>query len=217
MIRVSKSVDVPPSLLVANCTSYNGLDVQKALVTDHHEKCYLCEQKTGKDFQIEHLKAKAEGYSPHLEYIWSNLFLSCPYCNSRKHESYVILDPATNNIEDFISHRLDLTTKTVVIKDLREGTNDDCTAWFLGRLFNGKHNLRDTKAGILYRDLQREMVFFLGILLDYKTAATPENKQKVIDSLLITKEFLAFKYWIVKDNNLYNDFQEHMNWNRPIV
>jgi len=217
MIRVSKSVDVPPSLLVADCSSYSGSDVEEALVNDHHKKCYLCEQKTGKDFQTEHHKAKAEGYSPHLKYIWSNLFLSCPYCNSRKHKSYVILDPVNNNIEDIIYHQLDLTNKTVVIQDLREGTNDDCTVWFLGRLFNGKNNLRDTKADILYRDLQREIVFFLGILLEYKTTPTPENKQKVNDSLLITKEFLAFKYWIVKDNNLYNDFQEHITWNRPMV
>jgi uncharacterized protein (TIGR02646 family) len=217
MIRISKSDAVPPSLLAVNCNNYDGQDVQDALVADQHEKCYLCEQKTNKSFQIEHLQPKADGYFPHLKYVWTNLFLSCPYCNGRKPNEFDLLDPLRNNIEDIISHRLDLTAKSAQIKAMRSGSKEEYTAQLLDRLFNGKNKLRDVKGRILYRDLEREIVLFLGFLNDYKTDNTPLNKQKIIDSLLITKEFLAFKYWILKDDGaLYNVFKEYTVWNKAI-
>ena len=215
MIRISKSKDIPVSLLVENCNNYDGQDVQEALVIDQHEKCYLCEQKTTKSFQIEHLKAKAAGYFPQLKYTWSNLFLSCPYCNGRKPNDFDLLDPVSNNIEDIISHRLDLATKLITLESLRVGGQESYTVQLLDKIFNGKDTLRDIKGRILYKDLERDMVFFLELLNNYKTINNQENKQKIIDSLLITKEFLAFKYWIIKDNDsLYNDFKDYMIWNR---
>jgi len=217
MIRVAKSNDSPPSLLVENCTKYNGQDVEKTLYSDQYGKCYLCEQNTLNYYQIEHFKAKAAGFFPDLKYTWSNLFLSCSYCNGRKPNNYDILDPCNNNVEDIVYHKLDLRAKSVVFSSFNADVQGSYTVSLLDRLFNGKNKLRDRKAEVLYENLQREMIFFLGILLEYKTTPTPENKQKIIDSLLITKEFLAFKYWLVKDNNLYNDFQEHMTWNRPVV
>ncbi|MCO5948650.1 HNH endonuclease [Mucilaginibacter flavidus] len=218
MIRVVKSADIPPSLLVDICNSYDGQDVQKALVDDQHQKCYLCEQKTTKSFQIEHLKAKATGYFPGLKYTWSNLFLSCPYCNGRKPNDFTILDPTSNNIEDIISHRLNLTSKSATFESIKNDDLQDNTISLLDKIFNGKNQLRDIKGEILYKDLEREIVFFLGLLNDYKALPSQENKQKIIDSLLITKEFLAFKYWIIKDNpSLYNDFSSYMVWNKVVL
>ncbi|SRR5260221_7829703 len=215
MITVYKTPIIPASLLVVNCSKHDGQDVQETLVTDQYEKCYLCEQKTTKSFQIEHHKAKAIGHYPELAYTWSNLFLSCPYCNVRKPNEFQLLDPVNNNIEDIIFHRLDLSTKSAVIGSLRAGIQEDYTVRLLDRLFNGKDKLRDIKGEILFKDLEREIVFFMRLLNEYKNLSNPENKQKVIDSLLITKEFLAFKYWIVKDNSsLYNDFRDYLIWNK---
>jgi hypothetical protein len=215
MIRVRKSAVIPASLLIVNCNNYDGQDVQEALVADQHEKCYLCEQRTTKSFQIEHLKSKAIGYFPLLKYTWSNLFLSCPYCNGRKPNNFDLLDPAVNNIEDVIAHRLDLAARSAVIISLKEGIQENYTVRLLDKLLNGKDKLRDIKGAILFKYIEREIVFFLQLLNDYKNSNSPENKQRVIDSLLITKEFLAFKYWIVKDNaNLYADFKDHMIWNK---
>jgi hypothetical protein len=189
--------------------------VQEALVSDQHEKCYLCEQKTTKSFQIEHHKAKAVGYHPELKYTWSNLFLTCGYCNGRKPNEFDLLDPAHNNIEDIIAHRLNLSAKSAIITSIRQGIQENYTVTLLDKLFNGKNHIRDIKGKILYNDLEREIVFFMGLLNEYKTSRTPENKQKVVDSLLITKEFLAFKYWIVKDTGFYDDFKPFMIWNKP--
>jgi len=215
MIRVYKSGEGPASLLVNNCNKYDGQDVQENLVKDQHEKCYLCEQRTTKSFQIEHLKPKADNYYPELKYTWSNLFLSCPYCNGRKPNDYELLDPSANNVEDIIGHKLDFAARSVEFKSVKAGTEEDFTVTLLDKIFNGQNELRDVKGDILYKDLEREIVFFLGLLNNYKSLKNPENKQRIIDSLLITKEFLAFKYWIVKENdNLYQEFKTYMVWNR---
>lgn len=153
MIRVYKSSIVPASLLVDNCSNYDSQDVHETLVADQHEKCYLCEQKTTKSFQIEHHKAKAAGYHPELKYTWSNLFLSCPYCNGRKPNEYSLLDPVDNNIEVIITHRLDLSTKLAVVASIRAGIQEDYTVRLLDRLFNGKDGLRDIKGEILFKDV----------------------------------------------------------------
>ena len=114
MIRVSKNPNTPASLQVNGCSNYNGQDVQEQLVEDQHEKCYLCEQFTGKDFQIEHLKPKADNYHPELKYTWTNLFLSCPFCNARKPNSSKILDPSLYDIENLISQKIDFPNNKIV-------------------------------------------------------------------------------------------------------
>lgn len=213
MIRIFKSSIIPPSLIADNCIKYNEQDVQSALVTDQHQKCYLCEQNTTKNFQIEHLKAKA--IYPQFEYTWTNLFLSCAYCNGRKPNNFDLIDPSSINVEDIIVQRLDLAARTAEITALTAGDKEDFTVTLLDKIFNGKTGLRDIKGEILFKDLEREIVFFLKLLLEYEIAKTPENKQKIVDSILITKDFLAFKYWIIKDNpNLYNEFKDYLVWNK---
>jgi uncharacterized protein (TIGR02646 family) len=213
MIKVSKSATVPASLLVDNCTSYRGQDVEISLVNDQHEKCYLCEQKTNNLFEIEHFKAQA--VHQHLKYEWTNLFLSCPYCNSRKPNDFDLLDPIDNSIEDILAQRINLSARTAEITSLRPGLQETFTVSLLERIFNGKNRLREFKGELLFRKIEGEIIFFLSLLLNYKIENTPENKQKIIDSLLITKEFLAFKYWIIKDNaTLYDEFKYYMVWNK---
>ena len=121
MIRISKSSDIPPSLSKNNCSNYDGQDVQKALVADQHQKCYICEQKINKSFQIEHHKAKATGYYPELKFNWSNLFLACSYRNGRKPNDFDILNPVNHNIEEIISHHLDLSAKLTTFSTITAG------------------------------------------------------------------------------------------------
>ena len=213
MIRVRKSTVTPPSLLAANCNKHDEQDVQDALMLESDKKCYLCEQYVNKTFQIEHNKAQT--VQPHLRYEWSNLFMSCGYCNGRKSGGYDVLDPATNNIEDLITHHLDLSRKFITFNTDHLNPQTLSTVELLSKLFNGKNNLRDVKCKVLYEDLQREYVSFLQFLLDYKQDDSPLNKQKVIDSLSITKEFLAFKYWLIKgDAVLFGEFGQYMIWNK---
>jgi uncharacterized protein (TIGR02646 family) len=212
MIRVYKSPEIPISLQKPGCNHYDGQDVQKALVNDQHRKCYLCEKDAGKDFQIEHLKPKAEGFYPELKFKWDNLFLACPYCNGRKPNSAEILDPTKHNIEEFIEQRM--TEKEVCFSS---STNDEAikqTVLLLVKLFNGEQGIRDIKCQQLYRDINRENDFFLKLLNDYKDNLTDENRKALIDSLSIEKEFLGFKYWIIKDYGFFDKFSEFMVWNK---
>ncbi len=57
MIRVTKSVDSPPSLLVAGNTNHNHPDVIEQLIYDHKGKCYVCERICITDYEIEHLQS----------------------------------------------------------------------------------------------------------------------------------------------------------------
>jgi uncharacterized protein (TIGR02646 family) len=214
MIRVNKAAEIPSSLCSENCNHYDGQDVQETLYSDQHGKCYLCEQETHKDYQIEHLRAKAEGFYPDLEFSWTNLFLVCGYCNGRKPNTFEIIDPTANNIEDLIIHRIDFYSKKVEFQSQPSDINTQHTIDLLTRLFNGKSQIRDKRGQILYKDLNREISNFLEMLLEYKSYPNEENKQIVIDLLYISKEFLGFKYWIIKDSGFYDEFKDFMIWNK---
>jgi len=215
MIRVRKASSVPASLQNNPCTSYDGQDVQRQLLVDHDEKCYLCEQTTGKSFQIEHLKPKSQDYHPELKYAWSNLFLSCPYCNGRKPNTLELLDPSAHNIEDIIEHQIDFSTQKILFSSSNTDKETTDNIALLDRLHNGKNGLRDIKAQTFYKELQQQLLGFLSMLTTYQSDPTNENKQAVIDSLCIKKEFLGLKYWLVKENAaLLNTFIGYMVWNK---
>ncbi|MCX2480976.1 HNH endonuclease [Pedobacter sp. MC2016-15] len=213
MIKVRKRVIVPASLRHPLRNTYNGQDVQEALLEDSDRKCYICEQYVNKSFQVEHHMSQLQ--FPHLRYEWKNLFLSCAYCNSRKSARYDLLDPISNNIEVLITQQLDLKQKTVLLAGDESNPQIVSTINFLKKLFNGKNGLRDVRCKELYNDLLREYVLFLKFLLGYKQNKNYNNKQRVIDSLLLTKEFLAFKYWILKnDSASYAEFKDYLRFNK---
>jgi uncharacterized protein (TIGR02646 family) len=212
MIRVFKTEEIPASLQEPNCNRYDGQDVQDTLVANQHRKCYLCEQDAGKDFQIEHLKPKAKGYYPELEFKWENLFLACPYCNGRKPNSALILDPSQNNMEEIIAQRLD--GKEICFTSTAQDEATQKTIGLLSRLFNGVNHLRDVKCQQLFKDVEQEISCFFELLVNYKNNRSEENKQALNDSLKIDKEFLGFKYWIIKDFGFYEEFKDFVRWNK---
>jgi hypothetical protein len=216
MIRVRKNKETPKSLLAGNCNRYDGDDVKEALYSDQVGKCYLCEQTTGKDFEIEHLKAKAEGFYPELKFTWSNLFLACPYCNGRKPNEFTdLFDPSENNVEEIIEQRILFPKNKIELKSNQDSPSALQTINLLDRLLNGKSGVRDIKGNILYKDMERELIFFMGLLTKYKEEQNNTNKQAIIDCLDISKEFLGFKYWIIKDNDsLYSEFSSFVVWNK---
>lgn len=216
MIRIRKSEHVPQSLLVPNCSKYNGEDVEAQMYSDQNGKCYLCEQLTGKDYQIEHFKSKAIGFFPELEFEWSNLFLSCPYCNGRKPNSYTnLLDPTLNNIEEVIEQRISYSTGNIVLKNSAGLDNVKQTIELLDRLLNGKNGIRDKKGQILYEDINQEIIFFMGLLADYKANQERTIKSAIVACLDKSKEFLGLKYWILKDSpGLYAEFEPYLRWNK---
>ena len=90
MIRVKKCSVAPASL--SRTKRYDGEDVKKQLLEDHHEKCYICERRLVTDFEIEHFKSQDN--HPELKQEWSNLFLVCSYCNGKNPYTNIISDSA---------------------------------------------------------------------------------------------------------------------------
>lgn len=216
MIRIRKSEHVPQSLSAPDCSRYDGHDVQQQLYADQDGKCYLCEQQTGKDYQIEHFKPKAEGFFPELEFDWKNLFLSCPYCNGRKSNSFInLLEPTSNNIEEIIEQRISFRTSKIELKSNIDSIDVNQTIQLLDRIMNGKMGVRDKREQILYEDINQEIIFFLGLLADYKANQKETIKNAIIACLDKSKEFLGLKYWILKDaHDLYAEFKPFLTWNR---
>jgi uncharacterized protein (TIGR02646 family) len=216
MIRVRKSIEVPQSLQAQNCNKYDSEDVKVVLYENQNGKCYLCEQKTRKSFEIEHFKAKTEGYYPELKFTWSNLFLSCPYCNGRKSNDFNhLLNPIDDDIEEIIEQRILFDKNRVEFESSHHSESIKQTICLLDKLLNGKSGIRDIKGQILYKDIERETMFFMELLLKYRLESNQTNKQAVIDCLHVSKEFLGIKFWIMKDNiNLYNEFKSYLVWNK---
>ncbi|WP_421919250.1 hypothetical protein [Marinifilum sp.] len=212
MIRVFKQEEVPASLQKDGCNKHDGQDVQDALYEDQYNKCYLSEQYVGKDSEIEHLRPQA--LFPGLKYEWTNLFLVSPYCNGRKENSLVLLDPTQHNIEDIIEQRLNIGTKNLEFVSIETGKELADTIALLDKLHNGKKGLRDRKTKAFYDDVEFAVSNFLRLLNKYKENPSDQNRLLVSESLQINKEFLGLKYWMIKDNGFEEQFQNEIIWNK---
>ncbi len=210
MIRVYKSPNSPISLEKQTGEQYNNEDVKDQLVKDQHCKCYLCEQNTGKDFEIEHLTPQNSDINRIKE--WNNLLLSCPYCNRKKSDRFNIINPILKNIEDIIEQRI--VENHISLSSSEEDHETNQTVILLNRIYNGTNNIRATKSELLFKDVQREINLFMGWLLNYKQNPSPENKGILTDSLKVDKEFLGFKYWIIKDSGLEPYLKDVIQWNK---
>lgn len=81
---------------------------KQALSDSSHGKCMYCESKiTHIDYgDVEHIKPKAEGLFPELQFVWGNLGFSCAICNNTKSNKYFhdapILDPYEDEPNDHL-------------------------------------------------------------------------------------------------------------------
>lgn len=218
MIRIKKSDIVPASL--RSRSSYNGQDVQRQLLEDQYEKCYLCERKCGTDYQVEHFKSQRN--SLELRESWENLLLACSYCNGKKSASYDnIIYPVADNVEEVIEQRMDSEAKRAVFS-AASGCNTACTdetIALLGIIFNGTNKLKKVREEKFYEYFLSQMNRFKIALDEYLKSTTPEKKEdskRVVERLLkIDQEFLGFKYWLIQDDEvLKQEFASCCLWNR---
>ena len=213
MIRVKKSANSPRSLLKTD--AYNGEDVQRQLLADQHGKCYLCECLVEPNYHIEHLDSKNDNRQD-----WNNLFLSCGYCNDRKLDLFDdIINPSLHNVEDIIEQRIDTSSKTAKFRSKDTSLAVAHTIQLLERLFNGKDpksKSRNPHEEVFYDRVELIINDFLKKLIAYCLDSSEIKKKCLQEDLLIHKELLGFKYWIIKDNpQLYAVFKDDIKWNKP--
>ncbi len=208
MIKIRKNQRAPQSLTTTK--KYDGEDVKRQLLSDQDSKCYLCERLLGTDFEIEHFAGR-EG---DLINDWNNLLLSCGYCNRKKSNNYNnLLNPLHNNIEEKIQQRLNISTKKVDFDSAESSEEIESLKSLLRSIFNGVGKMRKEKEKIFYEDFVSKIDYFNELLLQYINDKTTENRDKVLGELGIDREFLGFKYWIIKDNNV-EEFYDYIVWNK---
>lgn len=212
MIRVAKSNKVPESLLKTN--SYDGEDVKQQLFHDQHNKCYLCERKVTTDFQIEHFKSQ-ENY-PKLRIEWTNLLLSCDYCNQKKGSRYDdILNPLDCNIEDIIEQSLDYSTNKAEFRSEIDSEQVRNTIALLNTIFNGSSMLRKFKEAKFFEEIEGLLNRFVQKVNVYKLSHSHFAEESIRQELSIDEELLGFKYWIIKkDDELSATFANDIVWNK---
>lgn len=71
-------------------TNYKHPDNKEALLMASFGKCMYCESQVSHVYfgDIEHIRPKAEGMYPELEFDWDNLGYCCARCNNAKKDRY---------------------------------------------------------------------------------------------------------------------------------
>lgn len=212
MIRNYKKPSIPVTLTTTK--AYDGEDVKRQLLQDHHCKCYICERICVTEFEIEHHQSKT--HHPELIQDWNNLFLSCYYCNRKKLQHLDnTLNPLSVNIEDEIKQKIDYTNKKAVFIPTDSTPAHSETIKLLDHVFNGTYKLRKIKEERFFEYFLSVMNRFQDLLNKYLITPIPQNEKAVKDELTIDKEFLGFKYWIIKGNQtLISVFGNDIIWNK---
>ncbi|HIY35168.1 MAG TPA: HNH endonuclease [Candidatus Paraprevotella stercorigallinarum] len=213
MIKEKKSKNAPASL--STTKQYNGEDVYAQLMKDQHEKCYICERKLVTDYEVEHFKS--ENNYPELVQEWTNLFLACRYCNGKKSNSFDDnVYPLTTDVEEEISQRIDFGQNKAVFSTSVTDVQHDNTVRMLNLFYNGKGDkkLRNLKEERFFNYAKQKVIDFMKMVNDYLVHPTESNWDIVAEELDIDKELLGFKYWIIRDYNLSEDFKNNIIWNK---
>ena len=71
-------------------TDYKNPENKLALLRASHGKCMYCESQVSHVYygDVEHIRPKAAGKYPHLEFEWSNLGYCCARCNNAKRDQF---------------------------------------------------------------------------------------------------------------------------------
>lgn len=212
MIRVRKSQAAPKSLTTSK--AYDGEDVKKQLLQDQFGKCYVCEKECITDFEVEHYKS--EKHYPNLRQNWDNLLLACGYCNRKKSDNFDnLLNPVQDSIESEIEQTIDYVHKKAVFVPQNTDTSHLKAVRLLETVFNGTHHSRKIKEEQFFEYFLGVMNRFQESVCDYLISPNAANFEAVRDELSINKEFLGFKYWIIKSNpTLEAAFGKDIIWNK---
>ena len=118
-----------------------------------------------------------------------------------------------NNIEEKIQQRLNISTKKVDFYSSESNEEVESLKSLLGSIFNGVGKMRKIKEENFYKYFISKIDYFNELLLQYINDKTIENRDKVLGELGVDREFLGFKYWIIKDNNV-EEFYDDIVWNK---
>lgn len=207
MVKIKRSFPPPPSLKEEAkkiSGSYSEPDVIRQLISDFHNKCYICEMKDLQDPEVEHLLPHKNGKYPERKFDWENLFWSCGHCNGVKNKDKYdegILDCCREDPEKAIHFRMkeDNVDVSAINTENRKAV---LTAELIQEVFNIKNTgMRVYKSTVRLQELNSEMNVLYDKLEEMRQ--NPESKitmRKLKGLLRRESRYAAFKRNYIREN-----------------
>jgi hypothetical protein len=227
MVFNPKSQPAPACLAIEKAKrngNYNCGDVLERLQEDFKNKCYICEQKAPISINTEHFVAHRGNID--LKFDWNNLFYCCAHCNNTKlakpiYDKLLNCTIQLDGVDVRIKYHMKALPKDsnekVTITPIETDEKVLNTIDLLLAVYNGantpnKRIQTDNLRKNLAKELRR---FHENIDNFYQDDIEKDEKigfKKEIERLLRPRAaFIAFKKWIIRDNEtLLHDFGEYL-------
>lgn len=228
MISISKRSDAPQSLAIEKEKkngSYSLADVVTALVEDSFGKCYICEDTLLTSINVEHFREHRGDKDKKFD--WNNLHYACTHCNNTKNDTFRNTDSNLLNCADprckvdyWISYRIEQDSDFVTHALIEVNPDSDVTPFksetentvrLLDRVYNGTGTpIRNQESANLLKRVLSELLPFKQKLLEFIMEKDLDLKaakhNRLMDLMSEKTPFVAFKRWIIRDNNLSECF-----------
>jgi len=211
MINFTKSQPAPECLEKQKKNKSGTYDcdgVKVQLVTDFHDKCYICEEKDISKKVVEHFQSHRNGKDRDLMFDWNNLYLACGHCNEVKGARFDAILNCTNpkdKILDWIEFRIETTpfAKAEIIAQEKTEVVENTVKLLMG-VYNGTNLSNKFNSNSIRKKIILEVKKFQQLLEDYFYKPGLEDDEKVQLRKEIKRNihpstpFTAFKIWIIK-------------------
>lgn len=169
--------------------------IGQSIFSDQHGKCYICGRRLCTDVTVDHLRPLSRFSSRAL--LWSNLYLSCSYCNYRKGSAFdKILDPALSEIARLIRQEVDIPRDRFIFTP--SDSSDPAqvqTASLLDDIFNGHLRSVSYIRLNMHRYAIHALIEFQTLCRSWLRSGDPLLRARIEAEISPKAEFLALKYW----------------------
>lgn len=191
--------------------SYDSEDILEQLHNDFHGKCYICEF-TATSIRIEHFRPQSLGEDEKFD--WFNLLYACEHCNAIKSDDYLNFIDCTKEYPDseiiFDVDPFAIDQDKVIISRVAGSTVHDDTLNLLRAVYSTDGDYpRVTKrkrleASNIVRELLNELINFKDLAEAYLEHQDNDDLDDLRFELNNKSKFTAFKRWMVRNNQNYN-------------
>lgn len=201
-------------------TGYNTREIVAELEKIFHGKCYLCEQNSLSDPEIEHFLPH-EGKNLQRKYNWNNLYYSCSRCNSLKGSTHTNLldccDPATDVFSPIMLLLPSRYDDDVIVEIVQADPSEQITntAALLKKCYNDNSTgLRGITREVLIEKIHNEWHKLINYRNTITSVASSDEevnlaRGRIKSMLKNTYPFSVFwKWWVLGDGKLLKAMPE---------
>jgi hypothetical protein len=215
MVKLDKTPLEPLGYKITKPQDYRDNPIFSILQSDCNNKCYICEQESFTDLQVEHRVSRK--FNPALELEWSNLFLSCTHCNQAKSNNFnEIIDCTVDDPEEFLAISIQSFPREYVnVAVLRDTYEARETANLLKLVHNGKSPaIRCARCHNLRKNIIEKLNFLRDKLSEYENMQNPlkqEYHQSIVKMIDRAAPFAAIMRTEIRNTPSYmKDFEQYL-------